>query len=156
MQFTALTLSVAATLVPVVSASAAPDANKKEGASMNAGNKAPLVAAYRDMYKAMIGRHIEHLDTLLDHDYSLTHMTGYRQPRLEWLDAIKSGQMRYHSAQERSVQVELNGDTATVVGRSVVDATIYASRGTWNLQLATSYQRVNGKWLAMNTVATTF
>jgi hypothetical protein len=38
----------------------------------------------------------------------------------------------------------------------VVDATIGSSRGTWNLELTTDYQRVGGRWFALRTVATTF
>jgi hypothetical protein len=82
--------------------------------------------------------------------------TSYRQPKREWLAAIDSGEMQYHSAEEKSVNVRVTNDTAVVVGRSVVDATIFGSRGTWNLQLTTDYARKGGKWIANRTVATTF
>ena len=88
--------------------------------------------------------------------YSLTHITGYRQPKREWLSAIDSGEMRYHAAQERSVTIDVTGDTAVLVGRSLVTATIYSARATWNLQLTTNHARKHGQWLAMRTVATTF
>jgi len=53
--------------------------------------------------------------------------------------------------------MRLDGDdTAVQVGRSRVDATIWGSRGTWNLQRTTRYQRRQGRWLAMATVAATF
>jgi hypothetical protein len=32
---------------------------------------------------------------------------------------------------------------------------IWGSRGTWNLQLSTTYERRNGEWIALKTVATT-
>jgi len=43
-----------------------------------------------------------------------------------------------------------------LVGRAVVDATIWGSRGTCNLQLTTTYERRGGDWSAVDTVATTF
>jgi hypothetical protein len=43
-----------------------------------------------------------------------------------------------------------------VVGKDVVDATIWGSRGTWNLQLTTRYERRDGEWIALKTVARTF
>jgi hypothetical protein len=92
----------------------------------------------------------------LDDQYSLTHITGTRQPKRDWLAAIDSGQMRYHSAQEKSVTIDVTGDTAVLVGRSVVAATIYGADGTWNLQLTTNYARKDGKWIALRTLATTF
>jgi hypothetical protein len=52
----------------------------------------------------------------------LTHLTGYVQPKREWLGQIASGQARYHSAQPHSVSITLDGDRALQVGRDVVDA----------------------------------
>lgn len=115
-----------------------------------------IVGAYREMVRAMLDARTERLDPLLDEQYSLTHMTGYRQPKREWLSAIASGEMRYHAAEERSVTVDVTGDTAVLVGRSVVTATIYGMRGTWNLQLTTDYARRHGSWIAVRTMATTF
>jgi hypothetical protein len=110
------------------------------------------------MYQAMIDGDTEALASLLDPSYTLTHMTGYLQPKAEWLEQISSGRMRYHSAQEqdRVVVVAVSGDTARLVSRDVVEATIWGSRGTWNLQLTTDYVRRGGTWCAIRTEATTF
>jgi hypothetical protein len=119
-------------------------------------DKAAVLDAYREMYRAMLARDANRLGTLLDAEFSLTHMTGYRQPKDEWLRAVDSGEMLYHAAEERSVNVEVTGHTAVVVGRSLVTATIFGTRGTWKLQLTTRYVRDAGKWKAKSTVATTF
>ncbi len=83
-------------------------------------------------------------------------MTGYEQPRSEWLQQIASGRMQYHSARERSTEMRVTGDAAVLVGRSLVDATIWGGRGTWNLQLTTHYEHRSNGWIALRTVATTF
>jgi hypothetical protein len=119
-------------------------------------DQAELVKAYRDMYRGMIDQDTNLLGELLDDAYVLTHMTGYRQSRYEWLEQVDSGQMRYHSSQEQNVAVQLHGESAVVVGRNVVEATIWGSHGTWPQQLTTDYQRHDGRWIAMSTVATTF
>ena len=64
--------------------------------------------------------------------------------------------MRYHAAREVSLRVQVDGERASAVGRHVVDATIWGGRGTWNLQLATDFDRAGGRWLAARTVATLF
>lgn len=115
-----------------------------------------VVGAHRAMYRGMLERDTAVLDELLADDYTLTHMTGYEQPKREWLAQIDSGRMRYHSAQPHDTAVEVDGDTAVLVGRDVVDATIWGSRGTWNLQLTTTYQRCGDAWIAVRTVAATF
>lgn len=119
-------------------------------------NEDTLVAAYREMIRAMLAQRTDSLAALLGGGYVLTHMTGLRQPARDWLAAIESGQMRYHSAREVRVTVKVSADTAVLVGQSVVTATVYGGRGTWDLQLTTNYARKNGVWLAMDTVATIF
>jgi hypothetical protein len=118
--------------------------------------KAELIQAYHTMYKAMIEKDIAKLNGLLEEDYTLTHMTGYKQSRKEWLQQIESGQMKYHSTKEKSVEVELHGNKATLTGKNATDATIYGSRNTWNLQLKTEYEKKDGQWLAKETQASTF
>lgn len=108
------------------------------------------------MIKAMLARDVARLDALLDSGYVLTHMTGYRQPKTEWLSEVASGAMRYHGAVERSIDVDVEGDRAVVVGRDVVEATIHGAHGTWSLQLTTELLRRGGRWIAMKTDASTF
>jgi hypothetical protein len=148
------TIVIALMLVVTNASFAAP--SKKEVPAMSEQDRAALLDAYREMQRAMLAANTTRLDALLDRDYTLTHITGYRQSKQEWLEAIKSGEMRYHAAKEKSVRVDVDGSGAVVVGRSVVDATIYGSRGTWNLQVTTKYSRVDGKWIAKSTVATTW
>lgn len=69
---------------------------------------------------------------------------------------IAPGQMRYRSAEEQSVSIKGTGDAAMLVGRRVVAATIYGSRGSWNLQLSTDYRRRGDAWVATRMVASTF
>src|SRR4051812_13268427 len=119
-------------------------------------DEAELLEAYRDMYRGMLDKDTDLLDDLLDDAYTLTHMTGYVQSKREWLEQIDSGEMEYHSARERDVSIEVDGDGAVLVGQSVVDATIWGSRGTWPLQLTSRYKRRDGGWIAVTTRATTF
>ncbi|WP_404373236.1 nuclear transport factor 2 family protein [Corallococcus coralloides] len=131
-------------------------ATSEDRTMMIAKDEAHLKEAYRQMIKAMLDRHVAELDALLAGEFTLTHMTGYRQPKREWLEAVRTGQMRYHAAEEKSVDVNVAGDTAVLVGRSVVTATIYGARGTWNLQLTTRYRRQDNRWIAVDTIASTF
>ncbi|MFC4069057.1 nuclear transport factor 2 family protein [Actinoplanes subglobosus] len=121
-----------------------------------AGYEGEIIDAYRAMYRGMLERDTALLDDLLAEDYTLTHMTGYVQPKREWLQQIDSGRMQYHCARPHSVTTQIDGDSAELVGREVVDATIWGGRGTWNLQLSTTYERRDDAWIAVRTVATTF
>ena len=59
-------------------------------------DKQQIEALYKQMYRAMIAKDIEKLSTLLDDNAVLIHMTGTRQPKREYLRAIKDGTL--HSA----------------------------------------------------------
>ena len=52
-----------------------------------------LVEAHRTVYRGVLERDAALLDDLLDDEYTLTHMTGYVQPKREWLQQIDSGRM---------------------------------------------------------------
>ena len=68
-------------------------------------------------------------------DCVLTHMTGYPQPKIEWLGDIATGAMCYHAHEVVSVQADTIAGFPVVRGRTRTTATLWGGRGTWNLQL---------------------
>lgn len=54
-----------------------------------------LIDLYREMNAEMVAANVGALDKMLTPDYTLTHMTGYKQSRAEWLAQVKNGEMRY-------------------------------------------------------------
>ena len=121
-----------------------------------AADRAAITAAYRAFWEALVDEDAFYLSSLLDEDFALTHPTGTRQLKQEWLDDISTGERRYHSCDEQFVGVQLMGDEATLVGRSVVDATIHGIRDLWNIQLDVDYERRHDEWVALRAVATQF
>jgi hypothetical protein len=113
-----------------------------------------ILARYRAQLTAMTGGDTSALDVMLADEFTLTHITGYRQPKIEWLAEMRAGQFRYHRIDERGVEVDATGGTGRLVGRFLVDATVYGSRTTWRLQLAQTYARRDGAWRATRSVAT--
>jgi vacuolar-type H+-ATPase subunit E/Vma4 len=116
-----------------------------------------VIELHRSMSRAMTEKDTRKLDSLLDKNYTLTHMTGYVQPRQEWLSAIDSEEMKYYEFKEVSEVVEsITDNKAVIVGKNKVRARIWGMNGTWNLQLTSNCELRNGKWIALKTVATTF
>lgn len=111
--------------------------------------------AWGQLCAAMVRADTGALDDLLDEDFTLTHMTGYVQPRQEWLTAVESGEMRYHSIDDVDVRVEpdLHSGGATLTARTRTLATIWGSRSTWNLRLHIRYAQRDGRWVAREIVA---
>lgn len=47
-----------------------------------------LINLYREENKAMVDKNIVKLNEILAPSMQLRHMTGYLQPKLEWIDQI--------------------------------------------------------------------
>lgn len=115
-----------------------------------------LLAVVKRLAEHMIARDTVAMNEILDKDYTLTHMTGYVQPRAEWLNEVAKESMKYYSAEEVNHTIEVNGDTAEVMIQSMVDARIWGSRNTWRLQQKMKLEKRNGVWIILSSVASTF
>ncbi|MEU9895018.1 nuclear transport factor 2 family protein [Streptomyces phaeochromogenes] len=117
-----------------------------------------ILAAYRAHLRAMTDGDTDALDDLLDDGFTLTHITGYQQPKAEWLSQMRAGQFVYHGVNEKNVTVDVDtdGDTARLVGRIVTEATVYGTHADWPLQFTMDYARDGDTWTALRSVATTW
>lgn len=115
-----------------------------------------IIAVVNKLSELMIARDLNGLKQILDENYTLTHMTGYVQPKDEWVEEVQRESMKYYSVQEVSKTVKMNGDKAEVVDRNLVDARIWGTRHTWKLQQILQLEKRDGKWIILKSVASTF
>lgn len=106
--------------------------------------------------EAMLAADADALDVLLADGFTLTHMTGYQQPKAQWLADVRSGEMTYHAIQDVDARVDLSGAAPVVDARTRTDATIWGSHGTWPLRLRIHLTRSGSFWLASHTMASTW
>lgn len=135
---------------------AAPSRRSQSPMSQVPTEQQAVHALYSRMHRAMVASDTRLLASMLTDDFHLVHMTGYDQPRAEWLAHIESGQMRYHSSVEEDVVVKVDGNKATVRGRNRVNANIWGTGGTWPLQLDIDLSLHDGQWLMSAARATTY
>lgn len=116
-----------------------------------------IIELYRAVSQAMVTKDIDKLDHILADDMHLIHMTGYDQTKNEWFAQIKSEQMRYYSITEENIKnIKIEGNKASFIGQSKVDARIYGSRHTWRLQIKNYFEKRKGKWLIVRQEASTY
>ncbi len=115
-----------------------------------------VLASYADQREAMVVGNADALGALLADDFTLVHMTGYRQPKAEWLADVRSGAMTYHSMEDVDVSVDVSGEAPVVTARTRTEATIWGGHGIWPLRLRITYRRQDGAWIASGTVASTW
>jgi stalled ribosome rescue protein Dom34 len=124
------------------------------GVLQEEADRLAIVHLFRMQLAAMQRGDITALSELLNPDFTLTHITGYIQPKDEWLSQMQSGQFIYHHIDENSISVDLHADKARLVGRLIVDATVYGSRATWQLQLTQHLSRRKERWTIDDSLAT--
>ena len=117
-----------------------------------------ILDALSEYHRCMVDALPEELDRILALTYSLVHITGYVQPRVEWLAAIRSGEFDYHRIElmGEHLNVAVNGSAATVTGRGIFHATITGLNAPWRLAFTLQFTNHGGNWLVVSASYTTF
>jgi ketosteroid isomerase-like protein len=112
---------------------------------------------YKKMCRAMIDKDTATLSALHDNDFVLVHMTGMRQSKKQYIDAIADGTLNYFSVRHDALEASIEGDTATLLAKSYVSAAVFGGgRHSWRLQLDFRLCRRNGQWLFSHCKASTY
>lgn len=126
---------------------------------MDASNRdeEELMDLYKTMYVAMVDKDRSTLDEVLAPTFALTHMTGMVQSKNQYINAILDGTLNYFSARHESIAINVEGDAATLVGDSIVEAAVFGGgKGAWHLSLAMEAARQDGVWRFTGAKASTF
>ncbi|MBO7418668.1 MAG: nuclear transport factor 2 family protein [Bacteroidaceae bacterium] len=120
-------------------------------------DKEQIEALYREMYHAMIAKDTITLNRIHADNFVLTHMTGMHQSKREYVNAIANGTLNYYSAEHEQMDIKIDGNYATLTGRSRVNAAVFGGgRHTWRLQLSFTVRKENGHWLLASAKASTY
>lgn len=112
---------------------------------------------YSEMYRAMVEKDSATLDRVHADEFVLVHMTGMRQSKEEYINAILDGTLNYYSASHEQIDIAIDGDRATLTGRSRVTAAVFGGgRGTWRLQLRFQLAKRDGRWQFSEARASTY
>ncbi|CCG90856.1 nuclear transport factor 2 family protein [Pediococcus pentosaceus] len=117
-----------------------------------------IVQLYRAENEAMVKKDISRLDMILGGRMTLTHMTGYVQPKLEWIDQIQNEEMQYLESKEEAIKdIRVEGNLGQLTGQNLVTAKIWGgSKNVWPLQMKMYFEKNNGRWVISKQVASTY
>jgi len=114
---------------------------------MSMDEKELIRGLYRKYWRYMIDKDAEGLRSLMAGDYYLLHMTGLKQSAEVFLRGLLDGTFNYYSAEHDCIDVEINGDRASMTGRSRVVAAVYGGRkSSWRLQGDFTLRKEEGVW----------
>ena len=120
-------------------------------------DKKEIAAIYERMYRAMIAKDSATLARVMTDDFELIHMTGMRQTKKQYIDAIMDGTLNYYSATTERLDIKVDGEEAVLTGRSRVTAAVFGGgRHTWPLQLHFRLRRTTDGWQFTESSASTY
>lgn len=120
-------------------------------------DKDMIEALYREMYEAMVRKDTATLNRVHADDFVLTHMTGMHQSKQVYIQSIANGTLNYYSAEHEQMDIKVNGNHATLTGRSRVNAAVFGGgRHTWRLQLSFQLVKRDGRWQFTAASASTY
>ena len=112
---------------------------------------------YRRYWKCMIDKEESELRSLMSDDYYLMHITVTRQSIDEFISGLLDGTFNYYSAEHDDIQISVNGNTATMVGKSKVLAAVYGgSKSRWRLRGDFTLRKENENWKLTSSKASTY
>lgn len=121
------------------------------------GEEARIEEEYVRLYEGMVKKDRTVLSEVLAPSFELMHMTGMKQSKDEFIEAVMDGTLNYYSAGHEKVQVQLAGETASLIGDSAVEAAVFGGgRGTWKLRLTTKLVKTDGNWKFMSVIASMY
>ena len=112
---------------------------------------------YEKMYQGMLDKDWELLSEVLHDSFVLIHMTGMHQPKEAFISAVEDGILNYYTASHQRMDVDINGDSAVLVGKTLVNAAVFGGREhTWRLQQDLKLVKENGTWTITEARASTY
>jgi len=112
---------------------------------------------YREYWRCMIKKDADGLRAMMADDYYLLHMTGVRQSAEVFINGLMNGTFNYYSAEHDSIEAVVKGDTASLIGKSRVEAAVYGGgRNTWRLRGDFTLRKEDGVWRFTSSRASTY
>ena len=110
-------------------------------------DKEQIMQLYKEMYTAMVNKDRAALERVHDDSFVLLHMTGMRQSKQDYINAIVDGTLNYYAASHEDMQAEVKGDTAVLIGKSRVTAAVFGGgTHTWRLLLRFRLVKKSSEW----------
>ena len=112
---------------------------------------------YIELSNSSINKDIDKLKDILANDYVLIHMTGKRQLKQDYINSVLSGELKYYETVHESIEVNINRDKATIIGKAKTLASPFGfSKSWWRLRQDVLLEKVNNTWIIKQSKASSY
>ena len=112
---------------------------------------------YIKLCDASINKDIDSLNKILADEYVLIHMTGKRQSKKDYINSVLSGELKYYESVHESIEVNIDGDKATIIGKTKTLASPFGfGKSWWRLRQDVLLEKVNDTWIIKQSKASSY
>ena len=116
-----------------------------------------LKELYKELCEASMNKDINKLNELLSDNYILVHMTGMKQTKKEYINSIINGELKYYDLIHEDIEVKINNDKATIIGKTKTLASPFGmTKSWWRLKQEITLTKENNKWKIIKSIASTY
>lgn len=84
-------------------------------------------------------------------------MTEMNQSKNDYINSVKNGELNYYESVHESIDINISGDKATVIGKTKTLASPFGiSKSWWRLKQELIVEKIDGKWLITISIASTY
>ena len=105
-----------------------------------------VLKAEQERIAAAISANIAKLEQLLSADLSYTHSNALVESKNDFLNSIKSGNIKYEAVNHKNVKVNLYGDTAVLRGQSDLKVQFKGQPVSLPIRFTAVYVKKDGRW----------
>lgn len=107
-----------------------------------------VLDCFVEYQQALIDKDEDKLDQLLADDYTLTHMSGKKQTKSEFIAEVMNGTLNYFKSEIADPNILFDDDeNATFIADVKLTAKVYGTDGSWTLNTVMDFKKINGHWI---------
>ena len=112
---------------------------------------------YLDLCDASIRKDMDLLNGILSDDYVLVHLTGMKQTKKEYMESVKMGDLEYFESIHESIEVNIDDDYATIIGKTKTLASpFHSGKSWWRLRQDLEAKKIDGEWVLTHSKVSTY
>ena len=97
-------------------------------------------------FRAIVATDLTALNQLLSDDLTYTHSSGWTQTKAEYIESLRSGELKYLSFEASDVKVRVYGNAAVVNGIAEVKARSKGQETVSKIRYLDVYVKQQGDW----------
>ncbi|WP_407413751.1 nuclear transport factor 2 family protein [Methanobrevibacter sp.] len=107
-----------------------------------------VLDCFVEYQQALIDKNDVKLNELMDKDYVLTHMSGKKQTKEEFIGEVMDGTLNYFKSEIHDPNILFDDDeNATLISDVTLGARVYGVESKWTINTVMDFKKINGRWI---------